>query len=93
MAQYADEESYEEMIRALQNFMNQVSENCNIMESAGKDCVDNTDNDPAAVRGNERMGQCIGRIRATFTTVQSVISALQQELEDIRSAAAKANSI
>ncbi len=87
---YADEQSYEEMIQALQNFMNQVSENCSIMEQAGRDCVDNTDNDPAAARGNEKLGACIQRIRGTFGTVQSVISALQEEMEDIQKAASKA---
>ena len=89
---YADEQSYEEMITALQNFMTQVSDNCDIMESAGKDCVDNTDNDPAAVKGNEKLGACIKRIRGTLGTVQTVIVGLQQELEDIRRAAARANS-
>ena len=88
---YVDEESYQEMIRALQNFMAQTSEHCGVMESAGKDCVDNTDNDPAAVKGNEKLGACLQRIRGTFETVQGVIEALQRELEQVHAAAAKAD--
>ena len=51
---YADEQSYEEMISALQTFVSEAEEQCGVMESAGSDCVDNTDGDPAAEKSNER---------------------------------------
>ncbi len=51
---YADEQSYEEMISALQTYVSQVEEECGVMESAGNDCVDNTDGDPAASTSNEK---------------------------------------
>lgn len=88
---YADEQSYEEMISALQTFMTEVDEQCGVLESAGNDCVDNTDGDPAAEKANAKLQKCVSEIRATLETIQGIISALQQELEDIREAAAKAN--
>lgn len=90
---YADEQSYEEMISALQEFLSQAEEQCSVMETAGKDCVDNTDGDPAAEKSNAALQKCVGDIRATFETIQGIASALQEELEDIRTAAAKADSI
>lgn len=88
---YADEQSYEEMISALQAFVAQVGEQCDVMESAGNDCVDNTDGDPAAEKSNAKLQQCVGNIRSATESVQGIISALQEELEDIRKAAAKAD--
>ena len=88
---YADEQSYEEMISALQTFVSEAEEQCGVMESAGNDCVDNTDGDTAAEKANARLQKCIGDSRSTFETIQGIIAALQQELEDIREAAAKAN--
>lgn len=87
---YADEQSYEEMIAALHQFAGQAEEQCSVMESAGKDCVDNTDGDPAAERSSEKLQGCVGNIRGALSDVEGVISALQQELDDIREAAAKA---
>ena len=87
---YADEQSYEEMISALQTYVSQVEEECGVMESAGN-CVDNTDGDPAASTSNEKLQQCVGKIRTATGSIQGIIAALQQELEDIREAAAKAN--
>ena len=88
---FADEQSYEEMISALQMFVSQAEEQCGVMESAGNDCVDNTDGDPAASKANAKLQKCVGQIRATFETINGIISALQEELEEIRAAAAKAN--
>ena len=90
---YADEQSYEEMISALQTFISEADEQCGVMESAGQDCIDNTDGDPAAVAANSKLQKCVGDIRKNFETIQSIISALQQELEDIRAAAAKAQAL
>lgn len=90
---YADEESYEEMISKLQTFISDVEEQCGVMESAGNDCVDNTDNDPAAAKSNARLQQCVTGIRSATESIQGIISALQQELDDIRAAANKANQI
>lgn len=90
---YADEQSYEEMISTLQAFVAQIGEQCDVMESAGNDCVDNTDGDPAAEKSNARLKQCVGNIRTATEEVQGIILALQEELEDIRAAAAKADQV
>ena len=90
---HVDEQSYEEVISALQSFINNVSDACDTMEAAGNDCVDNTDGDPAAEKSNAKLQQCVSRFRGTLGTAQNVISAMQQELEAIRAAAAKADSM
>lgn len=90
---YADEQSYEEVISALQSFVSNIGEQCQVMTSAGADCVDNTDGDPAAEKSNAKLQDCVGKIRSASEQIQGVISALQQELEDIREAAAKADSL
>lgn len=88
---FADEQSYEEMISTLQTFVSEAEEQCNAMESAGTDCVDNTDGDPAAEKANGKLQKCVGDIRGTFESINGIITALQEELEDIREAAARAN--
>lgn len=87
---YADEQSYEEMIQALQKFNCDAAEQCSVMESAGQDCVDNTDGDPAAEKSYRKLQKCVGNIRSALEDIQGIGAALQQELEDIRVAAARA---
>lgn len=87
---YADEQSYEEMIQALQKFAAAAEEQCAVMQSAGQDCVDNTNGDPAAERSNGKLQKCVNDIRGALGSVQGIASALQQELEEIRAAAARA---
>ena len=90
---FASEESYEEMISALQTFSTQAEEQCSVMESAGKDCVDNTQNDPAAEKADARLQKCVRDIRGALEDIQGIVEALQDELEAIREAAAKADSM
>ena len=90
---FADEQSYEEMIQALQNFKQQTQEQCQIMTNAGRDCVENTDNDPAAEKSSAKLATCVSKIEEALETVDSVIAALQEELEAIREAARKADQI
>ncbi len=90
---YADEQSYEEMISALQNFISEGDEECTTLDNAGRDCVDNTDGDPAAQKCSAKLQECTGKIRVAFQSIQGIIQALQQELEDIREAARRADSI
>lgn len=89
---YADEQSYEEMIQALQKFSSEAAEQCSVMSSAGQDCVDNTDGDPAAERSNGKLQKCVSDIHSALEDIQGIAAALQQELEDIREAAAKVSA-
>lgn len=88
---YADEQSYEQMISALQTFVSKAEEQCGIMERAGIDCIDNTDGDPVAEKANAKLQKCVGDIRSTLETIQKIIEALQQELDDIHDAVSTAN--
>ncbi len=90
---FADEQAYEEMINALRNTKRQLEVHCGVLAQAGKDCVDNTDNDPAAERANARVGECVSKIQQNLETLDSLAAALSEELEDIRQAAARANNI
>jgi hypothetical protein len=86
---WADEESYEEMINALQNFKSQTEQQCLVMEQAGKDCVENTDGDPAAEKSNAKLVACVTQIRGALETVDALAAALQEELDRIRIAVYK----
>ena len=88
----SDEQSYEEVIQKLRAYTSKVFEAQSAMYKAGQDCVDNTDEDPAAVRSNGNLQKAIGNISNSVMTINQIIAALNQELEQIRAAAAKANS-
>jgi len=88
---YADEQSYEEMISLIQTFLVNAEDECAVMESAGEDCVDNTEDDEVAKKANTKLVSCIADIRASFEQIRDIAVALQEELEDIRERAAKAN--
>lgn len=89
---FADEKCYEEMIAALHTFSSKVAEECEKMEQAGNDCVDNTENDPAAEKSNAKLQMCVTRFRGTISAAQQVAVALQAQLERIREAARAAES-
>lgn len=88
---HASEESYEEMISALKDFLSKAAEECGVMESAGNDCVDNTEGDAVAEKSNAKLQKCIKDIRVAFEAIQGVITALKEELEEIRVVVSKAN--
>lgn len=88
---YAEEHSYEEMISALQKFLSGLEEQCAVMTTAGEDCVDNTEEDQAAVKADAKLKTCVAGIRANFETIQQVIAKLQEELEELRRTKEKAN--
>ena len=90
---YINEQSYEEMMNALRNFKNQVETQCGIMVSAGKDCMDNMEEDPAAIKSNEKLVKCVEKIRENYETIDKIIAALQDELERAKIAAAKAEKM
>lgn len=87
----ADPASYEAMISALESFASDAGEQCETMAAAGQDCVDNTEDDPAANKANAKLQKCISDIRTQLETIKEIQSALKEELDDIIAAAAKAN--
>ncbi|MBE5826414.1 MAG: hypothetical protein K6C96_11075 [Butyrivibrio sp.] len=90
--QVSDEQSYEEVISSLQSYIGQVAQSTGDMRSAGADCVDNTLEDPAAVKSNEKLGKALSDIEAAVADIRGIIKDLQEELEEIREAAQAANS-
>ena len=88
---YADEQSYEEVISALTKFKKTVVEECGVMYRAGEDCVDNMDNDPAALGSCNRLADCIKGVQMNLELVDAVIEAMRQQIERIRIKAEKAN--
>jgi len=79
---HIDPESYEAMISVLQNFVSQVSEQCEVMQTAGSTCVDNTEGDSAAEKSNAKLQECVSNIKEATESVQGIIAALQEELEE-----------
>ena len=88
---FADESSYEAVIAELQKFVSEAGEQCDVLVSAGEDCVDNTDNDPAAAKASDAVSKCASDIGKSLEEINDVISALQEELEEIREAAKEAD--
>lgn len=86
----ADTASYEEAISKLQKVSSELTEDVDVLRRAGDDCVDNTDGDPAAQASSQKVKECAQKIEAEIETVQKVIAALQEELEEIEAAAARA---
>lgn len=87
----ADPRAYEEMINALQTFLSDAEEECTALESAAEDCVDNMEEDPVAEKACEKVNKCVSEIRGSFETIQGIIRALQEELDEIRRIADRAN--
>lgn len=85
-----NEESYYELIGALQKFKKEAEEQCMVMQAAGMDCVENMYEDPSAVSANNKLQQCIGSIHSALEAIQGIISNMQEELEEVKAAAAKA---
>lgn len=86
---YMDEQSYQEMINALQNFKKQVETHCGIMEKAGQDCMDNMEADEYATAANTQLSDCVSKIRENYETIDKIIRALEEQLEKVRQLRAK----
>ena len=83
MADLAVIPNYEAMVESLGKFIGEVSESCNEMESAGKECVENCDADEASTKSNNKLGGCITKYRETLETAQNVKAGIQEELEEL----------
>ena len=90
---FANEQQYEEMISALQTFKTEAQEKCQTLTAVGSECVENTQNDPAAAKSNSSVQQCVGQIEAQLEEIDRIAQELADELDRIREAAAKANNL
>lgn len=88
---YADERSYEEAISQLERLVKDVNAVCDDMKCAGNDCVDNMDEDPAALASCRRLAECIKSIEMNLELIEQVRAAMQEQIERIRESARKAS--
>lgn len=88
---YADEQSYEEAINQLNRLIKDVNDVCDDMTRAGSDCVDNMDDDPAALASCRRLAECIKSIEMNLELIEQVRAAMQEQIERIRESARKAS--
>ena len=70
---FANEQQYEDMISALQTFKSTAQEKCQTLSSAGTDCVDNTENDPAATKANASIQKCVGEISSALEEIGTIL--------------------
>ncbi|MBQ6836637.1 MAG: hypothetical protein IJO16_05945 [Clostridia bacterium] len=88
---WIDEEAYQSMINALNNFVKQVTAQCDIIDKATEDCLDNTDDENVKPSAEALAGH-IKNIKAQFPTVEDVIKKLEEQLEKAREARRKAEA-
>ena len=87
----ADEQSYEEVISRLNQFIKDVGAVCDDMTRAGSDCYDNKDQDPAAYASCVRLADCIKSINMNVELVEQVCDAMRAQIDRIREKARKAS--
>lgn len=83
MPAVASEQAYQDLINALDNFMREVSAQCDLMEKAATDCVDNY-NDPASAKAQTKLNEHIKNIKDEFETVEEIKKFLNEQMERIK---------
>lgn len=91
MDQMAEREKYEEMARALQDYVGNITEQIEIMSKAATDCVDNTNGDAAASKSAENLSKSLSAFNEPIETIGNVIQYLLEEIRKIEEAAAEAD--
>ena len=84
-------ENLSEMMQALTQFKQIVSEATMELTAAGKDCADNLGEDPAGAKANASLSQKVGRINEQVGEAARIAMLLQEELEDIVNRSRKAD--
>lgn len=93
MYQMAEREKYEEMAKALQEYVSKIDEQLEIMSKAADDCVDNTGGDAAAAISAENLSKSLSAFNEPIERIREVIQYLLQQIQRIEEAAAEANYI
>ena len=91
MASVAEIPRFEAMIEAVGKFIAEVSEACNELTAAGKDCVEQCDNDVPSTKSNEKLTRCVKEFHESLETAGKVKEGLQYELERLYELLRKAN--
>ncbi len=80
----SNEQSYMEMIHALQLYKAQVTQTCGVMLKAADDCLDNTMGDASAVKTAKQLSACCKKIQPQLEEVERIAKDLTRELEELR---------
>ena len=92
MGSMADIPNYENMISALSTFSQQIFEASGQMSSAGKAVVSGTNNDEAAVKASAKIDSLQRPVGEICAEARRIAQALIEEMEEIKRAAAIADS-
>ena len=93
MAEYINEESYNEVIHALHFFAATLQEGSISMQDKANECVENCDNDEASQKSQEQISQYTSAFQSAAEFAEKVADAMAKELEAAREAAARASGI
>lgn len=80
----SNEQSYMEMIHALQLYDAQVTQICGVMLKAADDCLDNTMGDANAVKTAKELSACCKKIQPQLQEVERIAKELERELDELR---------
>ena len=86
MADTAVIANFEDMIAAVDKFIGEIGEACNLMEVAGNECVENCDNDTPSINCNSKLAECLAKFRESIDEAVEIRKGLQNHvdaLEDI----------
>lgn len=93
MAQQINEEVYEEMIGALKQFCEHVTNSCDEMGNAATECMDNCEHDEASVKSYQRVQECVQAFHKAVELADKLAAAMYREMEAAREQAKKADNI
>ena len=82
MSQDLDPKCAQDMIQALMQFNQQVSEATTELRSAGNEGQENLGDDPAGAKANASLQQKVAKIDEQVSEAGRIASLLQEELED-----------
>lgn len=77
-------QSYEEIIYVLQSFVDNTVGYCGVLRDISWGYSDIADEDPKALKANERLRSCTNDILDSIEPIREIISALRLELELIK---------
>ena len=91
MSDMADPKSYQAVIDEIRAFESKIESGCQQMEQAAKACVGAMNGDDAAERASAKLSQNIGKVREQYESLHRIMSALNEEMEEIIQASREAD--
>ena len=91
MNNMADPKSYRAVIDEIRAFENRIEQSCQQMEQAANSCVGAMNGDDAAERAKAKLSRNIAKVREQYETLHRIMSALNEEMEEIIQANSEAD--